>query len=354
MAGCNDDIILRKDNVICDKGSGISLKDFVNKMIAQYLADNPTTGGSGGSGASTSLFVSASDQSGTAGEISLPNSGQPLIIKSTRSDIVVTRSGNQIIIGDPPAACTAVASPTIATFTLDVSELEIGVTKSTFTPTFTTNTPPGSPTTNPGVAPCPSTVASSWTSFQIVAAPPSGGNQTFNGVTSGTSKNFITPLTFTAPGQTCTFTLTGTGLKSDGTSATASATATITAKFKVFSGYVSASTSPNSITTSNLTASSLKTSISGTYGNSGHPGGGACYFYFAIPATFNLTTAYLGTLGFSFLGSSDAGNGYTTSDIYNNGDATTYVKTITYNGINYYLYKSNYATGAAFGNISIT
>ena len=33
MAGCNDDIILRKDNVICDKGSGISLKDFVPKII---------------------------------------------------------------------------------------------------------------------------------------------------------------------------------------------------------------------------------------------------------------------------------------------------------------------------------
>lgn len=356
MAGCNDDIILRKDNVICDKGSGISLKDFVNKLIAQYLAENPSTGGgSGGSGASTSLFISASDQSGTAGEIALPNSGQPLIIKSTRSDIAVTRSGNQIIIGDPPAACTAVASPTIDTFTLDTTELEIGSTKTTFTPTFATSTPSGSPTTDPGVAPCPTTEPSSWTSFQIVATPPSGGNQTFSNVTSGTSRNFTTALTFTAPGQTCTFTLTGTGLKSDDTSATASRTATITAKFKVFSGYVVASTSPGSITTNDLTASSLKTSIGGNYGSSGHPGGGAaCYFYFAIPATFNITTANLGTLGFSFLGSSDSGNGYTTSDSYNNGDATTYVKTITYNTINYYLYRSNYSTLAAFGTISIT
>jgi len=149
------------------------------------------------------------------------------------------------------------------------------------------------------------------------------------------------------------FTLTGTGLKSDGTAATASATATITAKFKVFSGYVLASTSPGSITTDSLTASALKTSISGTYGNSGHPTG-TCYFYFAIPATFNLTTALLGTSGFSFLASSDSGNGYTTSDSYNNGDATTYVKTITYNTINYYLYRSNNSTLAAFGNISIT
>jgi hypothetical protein len=354
MAGCNDDIILRKDNVICDKGSGISLKDFVNKLIAQYLAENPSTGGSGGSSASTSLFVSASDQSGTAGEITLPNSGQPLIIKSTRSDIAVTRSGNQIIIGNPPAACTPVASPTIATFTLDVSELEIGTNKTTFVPTFTTTTPSGSPSSTPGVEPCAATQASSWTSFQVVATPPSGGNQTFSNVTSGVSRNFTTALTFTAPGQTCTFTLTGTGLKSDGTSATASATATITAKFKVFSGYVLASTSPGSITTFSLTASSLKTSISGTYGNSGHPGTGTCYFYFAIPATFNLTTALLGTNGFSFLASSDSGNGYITSDSYNNGDATTYVKTITYNGINYYLYRSNNSTLAAFGNISIT
>lgn len=354
MAGCNDDIILRKDNVICDKGSGISLKDFVNKLIAQYLAENPSTGGgSGGSGASTSLFISASDQSGTAGEIALPNSGQPLIIKSTRSDIAVTRSGNQIIIGNPPAACSPVASPTIATFTLDVSELEIGTNKTTFVPTFTTTTPSGSPSSTPGVEPCAATQASSWTSFQVVAAL-SGGNQTFTSVTSGSTKTLSPALNFTAPGQTCVFTLTGTGLKSDGTSATASATATITAKFKVFSGYVLASTSPGSITTSSLTASSLKTSISGTYGNSGHPGTGTCYFYFAIPATFNLTTALLGTSGFSFLASSDSGNGYTTSDSYNNGDATTYVKTITYNGINYYLYRSNNSTLAAFGNISIT
>jgi hypothetical protein len=352
MAGCNDDIILRKDNVICDKGSGISLKDFVNKLIAQYLAENPSTGGGGGSSASTSLFVSASDQSGTAGEIALPNSGQPLIIKSTRADIAVTRSGNQIIIGDPPAACTAVASPTIATFTLDVTELEIGTNKSTFVPTFTTTTPSGSPISTPGVAPCPTTVASSWTSFQVVAAL-SGGNQTFTSVTSGSTKTLSPVLNFTAPGQTCVFTLTGTGLKSDGTAATASATATITAKFKVFSGYVVASTSPGSITTASLTASALKTSITGTYGSTGHPGG-TCYFYFAIPATFNLTTALLGTNGFSFLASSDSGNGYTTSDSYNNGDATTYVKTITYNTINYYLYRSNNSTLAAFGNISIT
>jgi hypothetical protein len=351
MAGCNDDIILRKDNVICDKGSGISLKDFVNKLIAQYLAENPSTGGSGGSGGSASLFVSASDQSGTAGEIALPNSGQPLIIKSTRADIAVTRSGNQIIIGNPPAACSPVASPTIATFTLDVTELEIGTNKSTFVPTFTTTTPSGSPSSTPGVAPCPTTVASSWTSFQIVATPPSG-NQTFSGVTSGTSRNFTTALTFTAPGQTCTFTLSGTGLKSDSTSATASATATITAKFKIFTGYLVATKDSNTVVINDLTAiSGLKTNINGSYGSTGHPGG-SCYFYFAIPAALNITTAYLGSQGFSFLGTS--GNGYTTLDTYNNGDGITYTKTITYSGINYALYRSNQATSAAFGNILIT
>jgi hypothetical protein len=352
MAGCNDDIILRKDNVICDKGSGISLKDFVNKLIAQYLAENPSTGGgSGGSGGSTSLFVSASDQSGTAGEIVLPNSGQPLIIKSTRADINVTRSGNQIIIGDPPAACPAVASPTIATFTLDTTELEIGFTKTAFTPTFTTTTPPGSQTTNPGVQPNCTSANSSWTSFQIVATPPSGGNQTYNTVVSGTSRNFTTALTFTAPGQTCTFTLTGTGLKSDGTPATAPRTATITAKFKVLTGYVRTTTNPGSVTTNNLNASALTTTISGNYGNSNHPGTGDCYFYFAIPSALNITTANINNFGFSFLSTSV--DGYNNTDTYNSTDVA-YYKTITYNGISYSLYRSNQATGAAFGNISIT
>jgi hypothetical protein len=353
MAGCNDDIILRKDNVICDKGSGISLKDFILKVLEDEGISGSTGGGTSGGSSTTSLFVSASDQSGTAGEITLPNSGQPLIIRSTRADITITRSGNQIIIGTTPAACTAVASPTISSFTLDVPELEIGTNKSTFVPTFTTTTPSGSPTTTPGVEPCPPTQASAWTSFQVVAAL-SSGNQIFTSVVSGSTKNLSPPLNFTAPGQTCVFTLTGTGTKSDGTSHTATATATITAKFKVFSGYVLAATSPGSITTSSLTASSLKTSISGTYGNSGHPGTGACYFYFAIPSTFNLTTAYLGTNGFSFLGASDGSNNYTSSDSYNNGDATTYYKTITYNGINYSLYRSNNSTLAAFGNITIT
>jgi hypothetical protein len=354
MAGCNDDIILRKDNVICDKGSGISLKDFILKVLQDEGISGSTGGNTGGGGSSSSsLFVSASDQSGTAAEITLPNSGQPLIIKSTRADIVVTRSGNQIIIGDPPAACTAVASPTITSFTLDVSQLEIGVTKNSFIPTFVTGTPAGSATTVPGYQPNCTSGNSAWTSFQVVAAL-SSGNQTFTSVVSGSTKNLSPSLSFTAPGQTCVFTLTGTGTKSDGTSHTATATATITAKFKVFSGYVLASTSPGSITTSSLTGSSLVTSIAGTYGNSGHPGTGACYFYFAIPSTFNLTTAYLGTNGFSFLGASDGSNNYTNSDSYNNGDATTYYKTITYNGINYSLYRSNNSTLAAFGNITIT
>jgi hypothetical protein len=350
MAGCNDDIILRKDNVICDKGSGISLKDFILKVLQDEGISGSTGGNTGGGGSSaSSLFVSASDQSGTAAEITLPNSGQPLIIKSTRADISVTRSGNQIIIGNPPAACTPVSTPSITDFTISPIELEIGSTLSSITPTFTPFTSAGSPTTVPGVEPCPPPVNSTLTSFTLA-----GNSQTLTSVVSGAPRTLSPTLQFTAPGQTATFTLTGTGTKSDNTSATPTATATIIAKFKVFSGYVLASTSPGSITTSSLTASSLKTSISGPYGNSGHPGTGACYFYFAIPSTINLTTAYLGTNGFSFLGASDGSNSYTNSDSYNNGDATTYYKTITYNGVNYSLYRSNYPTLAAFGNITIT
>ena len=352
MAGCNDDIILRKDNVICDKGSGISLKDFILKVLEDEGISGSTGGGTSGGSSTTSLFVSASDESGTAGEITLPNSGQPLIIRSTRADITITRSGNQIIIGNPPAACTPVASPTIASFTLDATQLEIGLSKSTFVPTFTTTTPSGSPTTTPGVEPCPTTQASAWTSFQVVAAL-SSGNQTFTSVVSGTTKTLSPALSFTAPGQTCVFTLTGTGTKSDGTSHTATATATISARFKVFTGYVRTTTSPGAITTSSLTGSALVSSIAGTYGGSGHPGTGECYFYFAIPAALNITTATLGVFGFSFLSTSDSGNGYTGTDTYNGTD-TTYIKTITNNGINYSLYRSNNATLAAFGNITIT
>lgn len=353
MAGCNDDIILRKDNVICDKGSGISLKDFILKVLQDEGISGSTGGNTGGGGSSaSSLFVSASDQSGTAGEITLPNSGQPLIIKSTRADISVTRSGNQIIIGDPPAACTAVASPTISSFTLDATQLEIGLSKSTFVPTFVTSTPAGSATTVPGYEPNCTSADSAWTSFQVVAAL-SSGNLTFTSVVSGSTKNLSPSLSFTAPGQTCVFTLTGTGTKSDGTSHTATATATISARFKVFSGYVRTTTSPGSITTSSLTGSSLVSSIAGTYGNSGHPGTGECYFYFAIPAALSITTAMLGSFGFSFLSTSDSGNGYTGTDTYNGSD-TTYIKTITNNGINYSLYRSNTATLAAFGNITIT
>lgn len=351
MAGCNDDIILRKDNVICDKGSGISLKDFILKVLEDEGISGSTGGGTGGTGgggsSASSLFVSASDQSGTAGEITLPNSGQPLIIRSTRSDISVTRSGNQIIIGNPPAACTPVSTPSITGFTISPIELEIGSTISSITPTFTPFTSLGSPTTVPGVEPCPPQVSSTLTSFTLT-----GNTQTFTNVVSGAARTLSPTLQFTAPGQTATFTLTGTGTKSDNTSATPTATATIIAKFKVFTGYVLASVDPGSINTSNLTASSLKTTIAGTY-TATHPGG-SCYFYFAIPSAFNLITAYQGTFGFSFLGSSNGGTGYTNSDIYNNGDATTYYKTITYNGINYSLYRSANETGAAFGNITIT
>lgn len=348
MAGCNDDIILRKDNVICDKGSGISLKDFILKVLEEQGISGSTGGGTSGGGSSTSsLFVSASDESGTAGEITLPNSGQPLIIKSTRSDISVTRSGNQIIIGNPPAACTPVSTPSITGFTISPIELEIGSTLSSITPTFTPFTSPGSPSTVPGVEPCPPPVNSTLTSFTLA-----GNSQTLTSVVSGAPRTLSPTLQFTAPGQTATFTLTGTGTKSDGTSATPTATATIIAKFKVFTGYVLASINPGTITTSDLAASSLKTSIAGTY-TAIHPGG-SCYFYFAIPSAFNLTTAQQGTFGFSFLGSIDSGAGYTNSDIYNNGDATTYYKTITYNGINYSLYRSANQTGAAFGNITIT
>lgn len=340
---CKTDIILRKDQIICDTGNGISLKEFILKVVQEM---NISSGGSGSS--TSSLFVSASDQVGTAKEFTLPNSTEPLIIKSNRSDIIVTRVGNQIIIGSPPAACQPVATPTIDTFSLNVTELEIGDTLTSITPTFTKSTPSGSPTTDPGVEPCPSPVASTLSSFSL-----SGNSQTLTNVVSGVSRTLSPTLQFTAPGQTSVFTLTGTGTKSDGTSVTVTSTATITAKFKVFSGYVRTTTSPGSITTSNLTASSLKTSISGTYGNTGHPGTGECFFYFAIPSALNISTAMLGSFGFSFLSTSDSGNGYTGTDTYNGTDVT-YIKTITYNGINYALYRSNNSTLAAFGNISIT
>jgi hypothetical protein len=130
MAGCNDDIILRKDNVICDKGSGISLKDFILKVLQDEGISGSTGGGTSGGSSSTSITLKSTNQNGgldqAATTVSLPNSA-PITFQSDIAGMIFKISGNSIILGAPAAACnTTVATPSLGVITASFNDSELG------------------------------------------------------------------------------------------------------------------------------------------------------------------------------------------------------------------------------------
>jgi hypothetical protein len=395
MAGCNDDIILRKDNVICDKGSGISLKDFVNKLIAEYMASNPSTGGgSGGSGGGTttsaSITLKSTNQNGgldqDATTIALPNSA-PITFQSDINGMIFKVSGNSIVLGTPAAACnTIVASPSLGAITASFNDSELGTGggvsgATSITISFTKSTPSGAPANQGAFVPnCISDAASAFSTYTLTFSGTLASGKKFSLVSGdfGSATNSITinAADWTSGNKTVyidsaikttdinavlTITLSATGTKSDGTSATISSIDRNLSmnQFKVYSGWVLATTDYKTVTTSSLTASGLMTGISlNDYGGS-HPSPGSTpqnqyYWYFAMPAAFDLTTASFNnnpTNVMSFKADSDGdGTNFINVDTYNPNNTKTYYKSITVNSISYKLYRSN----NAFGNDIIT
>jgi hypothetical protein len=396
MAGCNDDIILRKDNVICDKGSGISLKDFVNKIIAQYLAENPSTGGgtSGGSGGGTttsaSITLKSTNQNGgldqDATTIALPNSA-PITFQSDINGMIFKVSVNSIVLATPAAACnTIVASPSLGIITASFNSNELGTGggvsgASTITISFTKSAPSGAPANQGAFVPnCLADTSSAFSTYTLTFSGTLASGKKFS-LTSGQFTEASDTITINASDWTSgnktvyidsaikttdinavlTITLSATGTKSDGTSATISSIDRNLSmnQFKVYSGWVLETTDYKTVTTSSLTASGLMTGINlNDYGGS-HPSPGPnpvnqYYWYFAMPAAFDLTTASFNnnpTNVMSFKADSDGdGTNFITADTYNPNNTKTYYKSITVNSISYKLYRSN----NAFGNDIIT
>ena len=386
MAGCNDDIILRKDNVICDKGSGISLKDFVTKIIEQYIASNPNTGGgSGGSGGGTStpasITLKSTNQNGgveqDATTISLPNSA-PITFTSDIPDYIFKVSGNSIVLGAPAAACnTQVVSPSLGVITASFDNNELGtgggVSGATnITISFTKSTPFGAPANQGAYVPnCLSNVASAFSTYTLTFSGALASGKKFS-LTSGQFTGATDTITINAadwisgnktvyidsPIKTndinavLTITLSATGTKSDSTSATISSiTRNLSMnQFKVYSGWVVDTTGYKDVTTSNLTASGLMSGISLNDYGSGHPGG-QCIWYFAMPAVFDLTTATFNNqsanpMSFWTVNDNDGSN-FITSDTYGPGINETFYKLITVNNISYKLYRSNNKYGSS-------
>ena len=385
MAGCNDDIILRKDNVICDKGSGISLKDFVNKLIAEYMASNPSTGGgSGGSGGGTSIPASITLRStdSNAGvsqdatTISLPNSA-PITFKSDIPEYIFKVSGNSIVLGAPAAACnTQVVSPSLGVITASFDNNELGTGNgvsgaTNITISFTKFTPSGAPANQGAYVPnCLSNVASAFSTYTLTFSGALASGKKFS-LTSGqfsTATDTITinaadwtsgnktvyidsPIKTTDINAVLTITLSATGTKSDSTSATISSiTRNLSMnQFKVYSGWVVDTTDYKTVNSSNLTASGLMGGISlNDYGGS-HPGG-QCIWYFAMPAAFDLTTAAFNnqpTIPMSFwtINDNDGAN-FINSDQYGPGINETFYKLITVNSVSYKLYRSRVPYGS--------
>ena len=382
MAGCNDDIILRKDNVICDKGSGISLKDFILKVLEEQGISGSTGGGtSGGGSSSTTITLKSTNQNGGLDQspttIDLPN-GAPITFQSDIAGMIFKISGNSIILGAPAAACnTTVATPSLGVITASFNDSELGTGAgvsgaTSITISFTKSTPSGAPANQAAYQPnCLSDVASAFSTYTLTFSGALASGKKFS-LTSGDFGSATDTITINAGDWTSgnktvyidsaikttnidavlTITLSATGTNSNSTSATISSiTKNLSMnQFKVYSGWVLGTTNYKTVNSSNLTASSLMTSISlNDYGGS-HPTG-QCYWYFAMPAAFDLTTATFNnqsTTPMSFLSVSDGdGSNFITSDTYGPGSITTYYKSITVNGITYKLYRSNNLFGSA-------
>jgi hypothetical protein len=317
MAGCNDDIILRKDNVICDKGSGISLKDFVNKLIAQYLAENPSTGGGGASGgsSSTSITLKSTNQNGgldqDATTVSLPNNA-PITFQSDIAGMIFKVSGNSIILGAPTAQCSkSIATPTftVNSAVANTTLIDTNLTQITVTVSYTL--PYGNTNTNVEYPPCPDTVQTSFqsNSFTIAftdtftetleyslnsgfSSTSSSFTFTTSEWTSGTSKIFyvrqVGGSAFKSTDTTKAITITGTttGVKSDATTVSLNSSKTVAySTYNIYSGY--SDLNPTTISSSDISGSTLVVdeqssfAINKTYsGSSFIP---TRYYYFIAP-----------------------------------------------------------------------
>jgi hypothetical protein len=396
MAGCNDDIILRKDNVICDKGSGISLKDFVNKLIAEYMASNPSTGGgSGGSGGGTSIPASITLRStdSNAGvsqdatTISLPNSS-PITFGSEVGGMIFKISGNSIVLGAPTTACSkSIATPTLTVNSAVANTTLIDTNLTQITVTVSYALPFGHTNTDVQYPPCPSTVQTSFqnNSFTInftdtftetleyslnsgFSSTSSSFTFTTSEWTSGTSKIFYvrqvggSAFKSTDTSKAITITGTTTGVKSDATTVVLTSSRSVAySTYNIYSGY--SDLTPANISSSNIIGSTLVVdeqssfAINKTYsGSSFSP---IRYYYFIAPnALFGgsgITNATTGTNNSTFDLKNNAGDGYTILDSYGTA-SSTYYKTITLHNVAYRIYvsESNFGSGTALNPIKIS
>jgi hypothetical protein len=393
MAGCNDDIILRKDNVICDKGSGISLKDFVNKLIAQYLAENPSTGGGGASGgsSSTSITLKSTNQNGgldqDATTVSLPNNA-PITFQSDIAGMIFKVSGNSIILGAPTAQCSkSIATPTftVNSAVANTTLIDTNLTQITVTVSYTL--PYGNTNTNVEYPPCPDTVQTSFqsNSFTIAftdtftetleyslnsgfSSTSSSFTFTTSEWTSGTSKIFyvrqVGGSAFKSTDTTKAITITGTttGVKSDATTVSLNSSKTVAySTYNIYSGY--SDLNPTTISSSDISGSTLVVdeqssfAINKTYsGSSFIP---TRYYYFIAPnALFGgtgIANATTGSNNSTFDLKNSSGDGYTNLDSYGTA-SSTYYKTITLHNVTYRIYVSqnNFGSGTAFNPIKIS
>lgn len=396
MAGCNDDIILRKDNVICDKGSGISLKDFVTKIIEQYIASNPNTGGgSGGSGGGTStpasITLKSTNQNGGVNQdattISLPNSA-PITFTSELGGMIFKVSGNSIILGAPTAQCSkSIATPTFTVNSAvgNTTLIDTNLTQITVTVTYTL--PSGNTNTNVQYPPCPDPVATSFqsNSFTIAftdnftetleyslnsgfSSTASSFTFTTSEWTSGTSKIFyvrqVGGNAFKSTDTTKAITVTGTttGVRSDATTLSLTSSKSVAySTYNVYSGY--SVLNPAIISSSDIAGSTLTVDQQSTFAiNKSYNGATFTpnrYFYFIAPhALFGgsgISNATTGTNNSTFDLKNASGDGYTTSDNYGTA-SLTYYKTITLHNVTYRIYvsESNFGSGSALDPIKIS
>lgn len=257
MAGCNDDIILRKDTVICDPNSGISLTNFIKKVIDEY-----------GSGSTTptptptpdiNLYVKDSNTDSVA--IKLSNELHPLEFAGS-GNVVVSRSGNTITISlfTAPAFTAQSISPTI---------LQIGQTLSSITTTGTVS--------NSG-----NVQANSYLIYNVTGSA--------NEVTGQSSPNITrslgTTITKTTIGSTQVYKLKGTDTQN---TIFESSNLTVSWGEKIFTGTTSSNASSYLDATAIKagTASSLKTTRTGTYSITGS---NTTYAWIAIPTAMGAAT----------------------------------------------------------------
>ena len=389
MAGCNDDIILRKDNVICDKGSGISLKDFVTKIIEQYIASNTNTGGgSGGSGGGTStpasITLKSTDQNGGVSQdattISLPNSA-PITFTSEVGGMIFKVSGNSIVLGAPTVACSkSIATPTLTVNSAVANTTLIDTNLTQITVTVSYALPFGHTNTDVQYPPCPSTVQTSFqnNSFTInftdtftetleyslnsgFSSTSSSFTFTTSEWTSGTSKIFYvrqvggTAFKSTDTAKAITVTGTTTGVKSDATTLSLTSSKSVAySTYNIYSGY--SELSPTEINNANITSQGFSTDQQSTFViNKNYTGtfNPNRYFYFIAPNILfggnGINNATTGSNNSTFDLIGPGTSGYTDSDTYNGSASTTYYKTVTLHNVQYRIYVSQNSFGAAAG-----